>query len=312
VSSTASSERRAAGPLLLAAAALAACAQAPTQESAPAAEVAGCRLAPPPGPFQAATQQSTSPPSTQNLPADASGSWATLIAPGAQHRWTAKTGLVESADGSLRLEGVATTPGQPRTRLHVLVLVDYAPATAATISFWSGDREERLGDARAARANAEAEGQGIAFDIELPAETVPPGSYREIQTLVWPENGHFDARRWTVYAGPEPPDPVGCVAAAMAIPEIPGRTVLDPGGRFLVRAPRVATLGVVPVRQDGIGDPLFLSIDTAKKGWDGKLGAGIEFAAVWEAPFTGPARNWISSFWSVRPQTIPDSVLDRL
>lgn len=197
-------------------------------------------------------------------------------------------------------------------RLHVLVLVDYAPATAATISFWSADRVDRLGIAHAARAAAEAEGPGVAFDIELPAETVPPGSYREIQTLVWPEHGHFDARRWTVYSGPEPPDPVACITAGMTIPEIPTRTVLDTGGRFLVRAPRVATLGIVPVRHTRIGDPLFLDVETAKRGWDGELGAGIEFTAVWEAPFSGPANNWISSFWSVRPQAIPDSVLDQL
>jgi hypothetical protein len=48
------------------------------------------------------------------------------------------------------------------------------------------------------------------------------------------------------------------------------------------------------------GEVQFVRIDEANRGWSSKLGNGVDRVAVWEAPFSGPGTNWISSFWSVR------------
>jgi len=227
-----------------------------------------------------------------------------LITPGSGHRWGSKQGLVESLDGSLRLHGIASAPEGDRSRLHVVVLVDYAPATSAVVTAWDAERAERLDRKTGSRVTVDAEGTAIAFDIELPRGTVTVNRYREIQTFIWLEGGRSDARRWTVYGGPNPPAAVECVAANEAIPVMPGRTKLDSNGEVVIRAPRAATLAVVPLRADGPGEVQFVRIDEAKHGWIGQLDAGADVVAVWEAPFTGPGTNWISSFWSARALTV--------
>ena len=115
---------------------------------------------------------------------------------------------------------------------------------------------------------------------------------------MWFDSGPFDARRWTVYAGPDAPDTVQCALAADAIPEMPTRSSLDFDGRFVVKAPRATTLAVLPLGDSIASAVRFLKIDQAKLGWQGQLDPGTEIAAVWERPFAGPGSDWISSFWS--------------
>ncbi len=259
-----------------------------------------CVINPPRGPFEAAMKQLPQPPTAEILPSNP-GAWSTLIAPDSRHRWDSKGGLVESLDGSLLLHGVVSGPNSKHGQLHVVVLVDYQPASSAVISVLSPDRNERLGRVDGSRARVDADGAAATFDIELPPLTVAAGTYREIQTLVWFDGGSIDARRWTVYAGPTPPDAIECIAASAEVGEMPTRSQLKSDGRFVMRAPRVATLAVVPFRASGQGSVQFVRIDQVKRGWEGQLGSGVELAAVWEGPFTGPGSNWISSFWSARP-----------
>lgn len=262
-------------------------------------EESTCAVAPPRGPFESTLAQPPPTPTAAILPSNA-GAWSTLITPGKQHRWGSKQGLVESLDGSLLLHGIISAPDRDEVQLNVVVLIDYQPATSAVITAWDADREERLGRETGSRVDFKAEGTAIAFDIEVPRLTVPIGRYREIQTFVWLEGGRSDARRWTVYAGPNAPPAVDCIAASEVMPVMPGRTELDSDGRVVIRAPRAATLAVVPLRADAPGEVQFVRIDEAKRGWSGQLGAGVDFVAVWEAPFSGPGTNWISSFWSAR------------
>jgi len=269
--------------------------------TAPATVARNCLLTPPTGPFEPAMMQAPPPPTGQVLPSNP-GAWSTLITPGPQNRWDSKGGLVESFDGSLLLHGVVSGPEREESRLHVVVMVDYAPATSTVISGWNAERSKRLSRVTGSRARVDAQGAAVAFDIELPPQTVPDGTYREIQTLVWLEGGSVDARRWTVYAGPKPPvAAVDCIAADSELPEMPGRTSLGSDGRIAIRAPRATTLAVVPLLASGPGPVQFLRIDQAKQAWEGQLGEGIELAAVWEDPFAGPGKSWISSFWSARP-----------
>lgn len=261
--------------------------------------VPDCVVTPPHGPFEVVLNQSQQPPTAETLPSNP-GAWSTLITPGPNHRWDSKGGFVESRDGSVVLHGVVSGPAREQSRLHVVVLVDYAPATSAVISGWNAGRTERLDRVVGSHAQMEAEGVAIAFDIELPPITVSDGTYREIQTLVWLEGGSPDARRWTVYAGPIPPAAIKCDAGDSGLPDMPTRTRLEPDGGFVVRSPRVTTLAVVPFSAAGPGAVQFLRIDQAGHGWESQLGKGLELAAVWEGPFTGPGRNWISSFWSAR------------
>ncbi len=266
-------------------------------ETATAAQA--CMVSPPRGPFHSTMDETPAPPTAGILPSNA-GAWSTWITPGLGHRWDSKQGLVESLDGSLQLHGIASAPDGDKSRLHVVVLVDFAPATSAVITAWDGEREQRLDRITGSRVRVDAEGTAVAFDIELPRLTVPDDRYREIQTFVWLEGGRSDARRWTVYSGPNPPAAVECVAASEAVPLMPGRTQLESDGHVVIRAPRAATLAVVPFRESGPGEAKFVRIDEAKRGWSGQLGAGTDVVAVWEAPFTGPGTNWISSFWSAR------------
>jgi hypothetical protein len=143
-------------------------------------------------------------------------------------------------------------------------------------------------------------GASVAFDIELPKLTVPVGAYREIQTLVWFDGGSIDARRWTVSAGPIAPAAAECANADASVGEMPTRTQLDHNGKFVVRSPRATTIAVVPLLSTGPGSVQYLRIDQADGGWEGQFGKGVELVAAWEGPFSGPGRNWISSFWSAR------------
>jgi hypothetical protein len=261
-----------------------------------AATYGDCTIVPPGGPFTAALEQSPQPPTESGLPNNP-GAWSTLVAPGPVHRWDAKSGLVDSPDGSLMLHGVASSPGGNAVRLNVLVLVDYMPRPVE-IRVWSAERDEHLARVVGAHADVEVEGAATAFDIELPGDSVPAGQYREIQTLVWLEGGPIDARRWTVSSGPEAPATVECIAANSSVPEMATRTRLESDGRFLVRAPRSTTLAVVPLLATGPAAARFVRIDEIERGGEFELGAGVELAAVWEAPFTGPGTGWISSFWS--------------
>jgi hypothetical protein len=261
-----------------------------------AATYGACTIVPPGGPFTAALAQSPQPPTESSLPNNP-GARSTLIAPGPVHRWDAKSGLVDSPDGSLLLHGVASSPGGNAVRLNVLVLVDYMPRPVE-IRVWSAERDEHLARVVGAHADVEVEGAATAFDIELPGDSVPAGQYREIQTLVWLEGGPIDARRWTVSSGPEAPATVECIAANASVPEMATRTRLESDGRFLVRAPRSTTLAVVPLLATGPAAARFVRIDEIERGGEFELGAGVELAAVWEAPFTGPGTGWISSFWS--------------
>jgi hypothetical protein len=261
-----------------------------------------CVVNPPSGPFEAVLEQSSQAPTASVLPFN-SGASSTLIRPAPEYRWDSKGGLVESLDGSLLLHGVVSSPNRARGRLHVLALVNYQPLASAVISVWNGDRDERLGRVVGSRAWVDAKGTEATFDIELPPLTVAAGTFREIQTLVWFDGGSIDARRWTVYAGPKPPVAVGCVAANEEGSDIPTRSQLEPDGRFIVRSPRATTLAVVPLQSNGLGEVQFVSFDQARHGWVGQLGGDVELAAVWEGPFTGPGRNWISSFWSARPNS---------
>lgn len=240
------------------------------------------------------------PPTTEVLPLNP-GAWSTLISPGSENRWDSKGGLVESLDGSVLLHGIVSGPEREKSSLHVVVLADYEPLSSAVIRGWNANRTKRLNRVVGSRSRVDAAGAAVAFDIELPPKTVPSGSYREIQTLVWLEGGSLDARRWTVYVGPKPPTAVDCVAADTELPNMPGRTQLKADGGIVVRAPRAATLAVVPLLESGVGAVQFVRIDQAKRGWEDQLGEGVELAAVWEGPFTGPGKNWISSFWSARP-----------
>jgi hypothetical protein len=263
---------------------------------------AGCRLAPPRGPFKAAMEPSSQPPTVKDLPSNP-GAWTTLISPGSEFRWVPQSGLVESLDGSVRLHGITAGPRNEKSRLNVVVLVDYDPVETAVVSVWDAERKERLGRMTGPRAGADTEGASVAFDVELPRRTVPTGTYREVETLVWLKGGPIDARRWTVYAGPNPPAAVDCIDADLEVPMMPTRSRLDADGRFVVRSPRAATLAVVPLLSAGPGAARFLRIGRAGHGWVGRLGPEVELAAVWEGPFTGPGRNWISSFWSAFMET---------
>jgi hypothetical protein len=258
-----------------------------------------CVIAPPRGPFEGAMEASSAPPTARDLPVNA-GAWSTLITPGPRHRWAPKTGLVESVDGALLLYGVAKSPVTGADRLNVLVLADYAPVESVHISVWNADRSERLDEADGAIVRVPTAEAAVAFDIELPRDTVTAGHYREIQTLVWLEHGPMDARRWTVYAGPEPPTEHRCVLGDAPIAPMPSRVRIESDGRFVVRAPRATTLAIVPLRATHTGAARFLRIDEAGRGWEDMLGEKTELAAVWEGPFTGPGTGWISGFWSAR------------
>ena len=279
------------------------CATLLTGASSLAIAASDCVVNPPRGPFEGEMKQSSPIPTAATLPSNP-GAWSTLITPDPKHRWDSKGGLVESLDGSLLLRGVASRPVGGGSRLHVVVLGDYEPLTSTVIQGWDAERTRRLNRTVGSRAQVDAEGAAVAFDIELPDLTVPVGTYREIQTLVWFDDGSIDARRWTVYVGPKPPVAVGCVAANEEVSDMPTRSQLDSDGRFVTRAPRAATLAVVPLRANEPGAAKFLRIEQAKRGWEGQLGKGVELAAVWEGPFSGPGKNWISSFWSARPTTV--------
>lgn len=260
---------------------------------------AACVIAPPGGPFTAALAPSAQPPTESGLPNNP-GAWSTWITPGPAHRWDSASGLVDSPDGSLTLHGIASNPTGDSSRLNVYVLADYVARPSTRIVVWNAEREVRLAELTGSRAVAATDGAAVAFDIVLPQDSVPAGGYSEIQTLVWLDGGPVDARRWTVYSGPEPPAAVNCVDLAASIPEMAARTRLDEGGRFVVRAPRATTLAVVPITVNEIGTARFVRVDQAERGGEIALEAGVEIAAVWEDPFAGPAAGWISSFWTVR------------
>ena len=263
------------------------------------ATTSDCLVEPPTGPFEAVMEQSSQAPTAGVLPSNP-GAWSTLISPAPQHRWDSKGGLVESLDGSLLLHGVVSGPNTEPGLLNVVVLADYEPVMSAVISVWDSGREQRLSLEAGSRAGLDIESTTAAFDIALPPLTVAEGTYREIQTLVWFDAGSIDARRWTVYAGPTPPDSFECIAANDEVGDMPARSRLESDGQFVVRAPRAATLAVVPLSDNGQDLVKFVRIDQAKRGWEGQFGTGVELAAVWEGPFTGPGKNWISSFWSAR------------
>jgi hypothetical protein len=278
--------------------------QLPAAAQSPGEPVAteSCVIAPPRGPFDGPLEASSPPPTAKDLPVNA-GAWSTLITPGPRHRWVPQTGLVESADGALLLHGVAKSPVAGADRLNVLVLADYAPLESVHISVWNAERSDRLDEVDGAIARVPTDETAVAFDIELPRDSVTAGHYREIQTLVWLEHGPIDARRWTVYAGPEPPAERPCVFGDAPIVQMPSRARIGNDGRLVVRSPRATTLAVVPLRTTGAGTARFLRIDEAGRGWEGMLADGAELAAVWEGPFSGPGRSWISSFWSTRSQS---------
>ena len=276
-------------------------AQLPAAAQSPGEPVAteSCVIAPPRGPFDGPLEASSPPPTAKDLPVNA-GAWSTLITPGPRHRWVPQTGLVESADGALLLHGVAKSPAAGADRLNVLVLADYAPLESVHISVWNAERSERLDEVDGAIARVPTDETAVAFDIELPRDSVTAGHYREIQTLVWLEHGPLDARRWTLYAGPEPPAERRCVLGDVSIAPMPSRVRIESDGRYVVRAPRATTLAVVPLQATRTGTVRFLRIDEAGHGWEGMLGEDTELVAVWEGPFAGPGRGWISSFWSTR------------
>ena len=165
-------------------------------------------MIPPRGPFEATMERSVPPPTARLLPSNA-GASSTLITPGPRHRWASKTGLVETLDGSLLLHGIVNGPAHGG-RLNVLVLADFAVPESAVITVWDAQRKHRIARSEGTFARVETEGAALAFDIKLPRSSVPIGTYREIETAVWLEDASIDTRRWTVYAGPQPPAPVAC------------------------------------------------------------------------------------------------------
>jgi hypothetical protein len=284
--------------LVLAAALLGACTHAGART--PVVADSECVLTPPPGFFEATTTPAAPLPAADELPSNP-GAWTTLITPREGIDWDPKTGLVKSPDGSLRLRGVVDGPPGSQGYINIAVFIDYATAAHAEITVHGDDRTRQLGHASGFRARAGVDGPAATFDIELPRNTVRSGAYREIQTLVWFDGGSIDARRWTVVAGSNAPAPVACIDADAAIADMPTRTRLAPDGQLVVRAPRSTTLAVVPLRAANAGAVMFLRVDRAGRGWEGALGEGVEMAAMWEAPFSGPGTGWISSFWSVPP-----------
>ena len=78
------------------------------------------------------------------------------------------------------------------------------------------------------------------------------------------------------------------------------RSRLSLGGEFTLRAPRPATLAVVPLTGSGMGSAEFRVVDAKHHGWQTQIDRDVELVAVWEAAFSGPGPGWVSSFWSTR------------
>ena len=273
--------------------------------AAPAAR-AGCDLQPPAGPFDVDFRTVESAPTAAALP-PGQGASITLLKPAPGLRWAPDVGAVETLDGSLNLYGVVRSPSPDPGPLNIAVLVDYAPAVDARVRFFTGSRDSELDGATGARSILPDGDSTIAFDIELPADTISAGSYREIQTVIWFERESVDARRWTAIRGDRPPSPRPCVRADREMPLQEWRSRLTLGGDFTIRAPHSATLAVVPVTASGIGDAEFWVIKGKHRGRQREFAAYVELVAVWEDAFSGPGKNWISSFWSAqRPAMAAD------
>lgn len=242
-------------------------------------------------------RQGPSPSVLGDLPPGITAS-TTVVTPASRHRWASDVGLVETTDGSLLLHGIARIPGEAPAELTITVFVDYEPV-AATIRVWSGTRDTRIAAvSRQHEARATLDTPAAAFDIELPQRTVAIGRWREVQTVVQLGSAEPDVRRWTLYAGPEPPAPTACVVGTPGAPATKGRLALR-DGRLTLRAPQPGEVGIIA----GAGTPaVFVRFDEPGAGWSTEVGA-IHSVWGWSSPMMGPRKDWISAFWSAALQT---------
>ncbi len=263
----------------------------------PPPAASSCMLEPPRGPFDLALTEPPKTPALRDLPVNP-GAASTLIVPARRHRWSSKHGLVESADGSLLLHGVAQAFGTDPV-ISIEVYVDYRPVKASIRIHtpnrnWDVDRVDGVSSTRAALLQPAA-----AFDIELPPLTTRSGHWREVQTVVRMGARAADVRRWTLYSGPEPPRPVPCVLGTADLALRSGRSALA-DGVFQSQAPMPTTIAAVPSTPTAA--PKFVRFEKAGDGWSTAIGSS-QAVHVWESPFGGPSSTWISSFWSVTAHT---------
>lgn len=230
-------------------------------------------IEPPQGPFDVELRGGPPPATTSDLPEGR----ATMIAAAPRHRWDAKAGLVETRDGSLLLHGLVAeaTPGA----LDVSVLVNYVPVKAA-VRTWNAGRS----------AQTAAHAKALAFDIELPPQTVAMGRWAEVQTVVQLGDGALDVRRWTLYGGPHPPEGVDCIKPTQVMSRGPRSS--RNGSEVTLQSTQAVSLAAWP---RGAPRTTFFKLEprTAAK-MDSPAAV-----AVWPDPFSGPGPTWISTFWSV-------------
>lgn len=258
----------------------------------------------------------------------------TSIAPMPRYRWAARTHAVETTDGSLGLHVYASAAGSgaeeagaeaagadgeetlaaqdSERRLQITVLVDYRPV-AADIAIWNAARTERVAHVRGETGiYHQTVDDGAAADIWLPAGTIPPGRWREVQTVVEfapadRERVDADVRRWIVFTGSHPPDTVACIVS-----KEPGENA-KPGTRLRRESEGLSLelnleadrLAFVPLRDARpVGSPQFVEGRAGRSVWRGQMSGasarGLVFVPVWKDPFdvdagSVPITNFASS-----------------
>lgn len=261
------------------------------------------------------------PPARTVASVDPRGDSLSVITPYPRYRWDQAYHLIESVDGSVGFHGLVVGPQRHAgARLQVAVLLNYRAVPGAQITVRDAQRETSLHRVTATGLVHQIADRGaVAIDIELPAGTVTPGTWREVQTVIeWgPVDGPsdiVDVRRWTVSAGVNGPKPVRCVDTQnatlsdteVALTHRGGRdTLLYPDGdklRVAVRSKKADTIAwVALVGGKPSGDAQFVR---------GASGEGIAaravvraqpgvatFVPVWSDPYR-PDSPAISNFLS--------------
>lgn len=196
------------------------------------------------------------------------------------------------------LHGVVQAPGDEPVDLRIVALLGYEPIDAR-LTTWTADRRTKTQSEKASHLRTQLDTPLAAFDIELAQGSVPVGTWHEVQTIISLGESAPDVRRWTVVAGPKPPPPVACIDGKPGITVAAGRSLLSASGEFRIVAPRAAHLGVVPVSGAGgtTHNPWFLNLDNGD-GWTMSQPEGTDLVAVFDGPYAGPQKRWISNFWS--------------